>query len=102
MSPARKTRLRRVASRDKARRILQAIVAGELETYVGFRQLYRLWIGNNAAVQELRPMFRLPGIEPDGTLSVTPQFNETVRRTASEVLGHFEDANPDNPPKQSP
>jgi len=90
MSPPRKSALRRAACRDKVRKILSAIAKGEVETYVGFRQLYGWWIGNNAAVQELRPLFRIPGIEADGAFSVTPQSKETVVKLAIEILPHFE------------
>jgi len=31
---------------------------------------------NNAAVQELRPLFTMDGIELDGLLSVTEEFRE--------------------------
>jgi hypothetical protein len=45
-----------------------------------------IWCSQNAAVQELRPMFRLPGVAPDGQLSVTPEFEAQVRAFATEIM----------------
>jgi len=51
-----------------------------------------LWCGNNAAVQELRPLFRIPGIEPDGQLSANEEFRTTVQKVATEILPEFANA----------
>lgn len=86
MSPLRKTQIRKLAARETAKVLLASIVSGELEEYVGYRRLYGIWCSNNAAVPELRPFFRIPGIEPDGLLSVTDEFKNTVRSLAREIL----------------
>lgn len=62
------------------------MVAGEIEVYLGYRRLYGYWCGHNSAVQELRPMFSIPSISPDGTLSVTDDFNEQIISIAREIL----------------
>lgn len=80
---------RRQSTRQHCREILEQMVAGEIETYIGYRSLYALWCGNNAAVQELRPMFRIANIEPDGVLSVTEEFKVQVISTARDVLASF-------------
>src|ERR1051326_2223178 len=67
----------------------EQMVAGEIETYIGYRSLYALWCGNNAAVQELRPMFRIASIEPDGVLYVTEEFKGQVISMARNVLASF-------------
>ena len=90
MNPPSKTLLVKIASREKARSLLEAVAAGEVNAYVGFRQLYGLWLSNNAAVQELRPLFRIPGIDADGTFSVTSEFREAVRRHSLEILHRFQ------------
>jgi hypothetical protein len=94
MSPPSKISLRRAASREKARLLLEAVARREEDVYVGYRQLYGLWIGNNAAVEELRPLFRIPGIEPDGTLSVTDEFRDLVVKLAIEILPRFQKVHP--------
>lgn len=84
MQPNRKER--RQEARKAARDLLAGIASGEAEVYVAYRSLYAIWRSHNAAVQELRPMFRLPGIEPDGRLSVTARFETQVRTLASEIM----------------
>jgi hypothetical protein len=55
-----------------------------------------MWCANNAALQELRPLFRLEGIDPDGCLSITAEFREKVLSAANMVLPQFQiDAPPD-------
>jgi hypothetical protein len=91
MSPNSKVSSRRAATREKARKLLHAVASGEVDAYVGYRQLYGVWCSNNAATQDLRPLFRIPGVEPDGTLSVTPQFRDLVVALSKEILLKFQD-----------
>jgi hypothetical protein len=72
------------------RGLLEKLISGDIEVYVGYRQLYGFWCSNNAAVQELRPLFRIPGIEPDGMLSVDDNFNSKVRGLAESIIPYFE------------
>jgi hypothetical protein len=67
------------------------MVSGEIEVYVGYRRLYRYWCGHNSVVQELRPMFSIPNLSPDGILSVTDEFNEQITSIAKEILTGFSD-----------
>jgi hypothetical protein len=90
MSPPRKTSLRRAASRERARQLLQAVAERKEDAYVGYRQLYGLWIGNNAAVPELRPLFRIPGIDANGTFSVSEEFRNLVVELSTEILPFFQ------------
>jgi len=48
-------------------------------------------VHKTAAVQELRPLFRIPGIEPDGQLSVTEEFKGQVRSSAMAILASLPD-----------
>lgn len=86
MSPVSKVKLRRLAYRKAARETLEDLIAGKSEAYNAFRRLYGLWCVNNAALQELKPLFRMEGIEPDGQISVTAEFREQVLSTAKKIL----------------
>ena len=86
MSPISKVELRRLATRQAAKELLQGLVEGTADPYQAYRGLYGLWCGNNAAVQELRPLFTMDGIEPDGRLSVTEEFREQVLSLAKQIL----------------
>ena len=79
----------RLASRQAAAEILRDLVAGNADAYEGYRHLYALWCANNAALQELRPLFRMDGIEPDGRISVTEEFREEILFTAKKILPLF-------------
>jgi hypothetical protein len=84
-----KVELRRRAIRKASLRVLEQIVSGEIEVYIGYRDLYAHWCGNNSAVPELRPMFRIPNVEPNGALSMTEEFKAQVISIAREILAHF-------------
>jgi hypothetical protein len=62
------------------------MVSGKIEAYVGYRRLYQYWSRHNSAVPELRPMFSIPNISPDGVLSVTDEFNEQITSIARGIL----------------
>ena len=86
MSPVSKIELRRIASRKDARETLEDLIAGKAEAYVAFRRLYGLWCANNAALQELKPLFRMEAVEADGRISVTAEFREQILSTAKKIL----------------
>ena len=83
--------MRRARIRGRAVGYLRELSAGNGH-YDNYRALYTLWCGNNDAVQELRPLFRIPGIEPDGQLSANQEFRKTVQKVATEILTEFADA----------
>jgi hypothetical protein len=91
VSPISKVDLRRLASRQAAKELLQNLVAGKADAYQAYRSLYGPWCGNNAAVRELRPLFTMDGIEPDGRLSVTEEFREQVLSLAKQILSQLSD-----------
>ncbi len=68
---------------------MKRITEEQGDLYEQYRSLYSLWRTNNAAVTELRPMFRIPGVDPDGQLSVTSNFIAAVRSIAKEILPLF-------------
>jgi len=89
MSPLRKAEIRRLRSRERAIAILKALGDRQGNEYQLYRELYLFWCSHNSAVPELRPLFQIPGIEPDGMLSVTIEFKERVCSLASEILPLF-------------
>jgi hypothetical protein len=84
-----KVELRRLATRKASISLLEQMVSGDIEVYIGYRRLYRYWCGHNSAVPELRPMFNIPNISPDGILSVTDDFNGRITSIAREILTSF-------------
>jgi hypothetical protein len=90
MSPKSKIGLRRLQSRQAAKSLLQDLTAGRTDPYEAYRRLYIVWCRNNAAIQELRPLFRMTGIEP-GAMSVTEEFRGQVVSMAKEILLQFSD-----------
>jgi hypothetical protein len=85
VSPVSKT----LADRERALAHLQALSKGTDNVYESYRSLYSLWCSNNSAVPELKPMFRIPGIEPDGRLTVDDAFRETLHSLAAKILPQF-------------
>ena len=69
---------RRARTLETARGVLSAIVNGSRDPYQGYRGLYGIHPGASGAVEELKPLFRLPGIEPDGSIHVDNQFRRIV------------------------
>jgi hypothetical protein len=60
--------------------------------YQHYSALYCLWCSNNAAVGELRPLFRIPGADPGGALSIAESFKNDVRKLAKEILPLISDS----------
>ena len=89
VSPTSKIERRRLAFRQEARDLLQDLADGKADPYLAYRRLYALWCANNAALQELRPLFRIDRIEPDGRLSITDEFRKLALSTAKTVLPTF-------------
>ena len=89
MSPLRKSKARKVAAREKARELLTSLINGERDVYEAYRGLYGLWCSNNAAVQELSPLFRMPGVEADGRFSITEEFRKEAVRISQTILQDF-------------
>jgi hypothetical protein len=86
VSPISKIKKRRIAFRRAAMEALQTLAGGQVDAYMTYRRLYSLWCGNNAALQELKPLFRIPGIDPDGQIAVNSEFREQVSSVAKNIL----------------
>jgi hypothetical protein len=73
-------------TRKRAHALLQALVSSELDVYEGYKQLYGLWVSRNAAVQDLRPLFRIPGVDANGIFSVDDYFRNEVITIAEKLI----------------
>ena len=89
--PWRWNRSSQRSPRQTAKELLRRLASGTSDTYETYRNLYHLWCTQNATVPELRPLFRIPGIEPDGQLSVTDDLKTQVRSSATVILGNLPD-----------
>jgi len=90
-----KAKVRRRLHRQQARQILEELVAGRTDDiFVAYGRLFRLWNGNDPVLRELRPLFRIPGIDPCGSFSVTDEFRKQVLSLASAILPAFQKAQP--------
>jgi hypothetical protein len=92
----RKAKTRRGATRRAVRELLEKLISRDLDVYRGYRRLYGYWCRNNSAVQELRPFFCIPGIEPDGRLSVDEDFKLQILSLAKTIAPRFERDTPDS------
>jgi hypothetical protein len=86
LSSRQRIKARRHASREQAKATLMAIVSGNVDTYEGYRKLFVIYCSNSAALEEIKPMFRIPNIDPDGVFSVTTALREEVRSLAAKLL----------------
>jgi hypothetical protein len=84
-----KSETRRQITQNAVRDILESMLSDDTDVYIGDRRLYRQRCGNNAAVQKLRPLFRIPGISPDGSLSVDEGFKAQVLALAKDMVTQF-------------
>ena len=78
--------VRRAEALERARQILHEVVDGSLDAYEGYRSIYGIYLNTSGMVEELKPFFRLPGIEPDGFLRVDDEFRTMIRQLAGEWL----------------
>lgn len=82
----RRSTQRRLQALERARQVLQTIAEGSRDPYEGYREIYGLYTGTSGAVEELKPLFRLPGIYPDGPIQVDDKFRRTVIAAAVDWL----------------
>jgi hypothetical protein len=82
----RKPKARLARDRADARQAIEAIVNGTVDPYLAYRYLYKLFCLRSALHDELREFFRIPGVEPDGTIRVDEKFRHTVVNLATDWL----------------
>ncbi len=86
MSPLRKIEIRRRLDRARAKQIISEIASGKKYVVEDYLQLFGLFCRNNAALEDIKPLFRIPGIDAAGSFSVDEYFNSSVKSIAAEVL----------------
>ena len=77
---------RLLGDKQKIQETMEGIADGSLDAYLGFRKLYGIYCGRSSVHEELKPFFRIPGVEPDGRIRVDDAFRSTVRALAAEYL----------------
>ena len=87
--PWRWNRTPQTPPEQAAKEMLRGLASGSTDIYETYRSLYHLWLTQNAAVPELQPLFSIPGIEPDGQLSVTDDFRNQLRSLAIAILANL-------------
>jgi hypothetical protein len=65
---------------------LETVADGSCDPYEGYRQIYAIYAGTSGALAELKPLFRIPGIYPDGPISVNEEFRCVVVAAAVKWL----------------
>jgi hypothetical protein len=86
MSAVRKIEVRRRRDRAQAKHLISEIASGKEYIVEEYLQLFGLFCSNNAALEDIKPLFRIPGIDPEGCFSVDEYFNSSVKSIAAEVL----------------
>jgi hypothetical protein len=76
---------------QRAKELLHGLASGTAEAYESYRSLDQIWRFDNSSVQELQPLFSIPGIEPDGQLSITEDFRRQVQSSATVILASLQD-----------
>jgi hypothetical protein len=80
---------RREAARRVCKQHLEQVVSGQGDPYIHYLSLYKLWCGINAAVPELRPMFRIPDACPESRISMTEELKAQIISLARDILPKF-------------
>jgi hypothetical protein len=71
---------------ERARGVLQMIADGSRDPYEGYREVYGIYVGTSGLAEELKPHFRLPDIEPDGTIHLNENLRRIVIASATDWL----------------
>jgi hypothetical protein len=86
MTPVRKIEIRRQKSRARAKEILKTIASGKEYIAEDYIELYSEYVSNPAALEEIKPLFRIDRIDPVGSFSVDDYFNTTIKTLAADIL----------------
>lgn len=87
MTPIRKIKVRREKSRARAKEILTVIASGKEYIAEDYLALYGEFASNPAALEYIKPLFRIPGIDAAGRFSVGKHFNKIIKTLAVDLLG---------------
>jgi hypothetical protein len=83
--PRRGSTQRRVAALKEARTVLEVIADDDCDLLLAYRQVYAIYIDSSGMVEELKPLFRLPGIFID-SISLNDQVRIAIKCAAAEWL----------------
>lgn len=90
--PRRRSTQRRLAALEEARTLLRAIANDDCDILLTYRQVYGIYQTSSGMVEELKPLFRLPGISTDSI-----SLNDQVRRAIKEAAAQWLQENPVSP-----
>jgi hypothetical protein len=88
--PLRKSQIRRATAREKAKKILISITTRKIDSYEGYRQLYVIYCSNSSGLVDLKPLFRIAGIAPDGSFSATNEAREQIVAVSTQHWWNFQ------------
>jgi hypothetical protein len=80
---------RRLSALESARQVLHSVADGNRDPYEAYRQLYAIYTGTSGLLEELKPLFRLPGICADGPITANDEFRRTVVSAAVNWLHEY-------------
>jgi hypothetical protein len=83
--PRRRSTQRRLAAIADARTLLRAIADTDCDLLLTYLQVYGIYLKSSGMVEELKPLFHLPGVYVD-SLSLTDEVRRTIRDAAAQWL----------------
>jgi hypothetical protein len=83
--PRRRSTQRRLAALGEARTLLLAIANDDCNLLLTYRQVYGIYQTSSGMVEELKPLFRLPGISID-SISLNDQVRSAIKGAAAQWL----------------
>jgi hypothetical protein len=83
--PRRRSTQRGLMALNEARTLLQTITESDCDLLLTYGQLYGIYLKDSGMVEELKPLFRLPGFSVD-SLSLNDQVRSTIKAAATQWL----------------
>jgi hypothetical protein len=77
---------RRERQHEQVRNLVHQIVNGTGDLYVHYMGLFAIWCGYASWHEDLRPFFRIDGVDAGASFSIDDAFKEKVRSLAMEWL----------------
>jgi len=81
----RRSKQRHLAAIEEARILLRAIADSDCDLLLTYLQVYGIYSKSSGMVEELKPLFRLPGVYID-SLSLTDEVRRTIKDAATQWL----------------
>ena len=78
-----------------AKQLMRRIVERTLDPWEGYRQVVGIFQGHaHLQMPELRAFVRIDGVDPNGSVSVTPELRDMILRRAEAFLADENDVPP--------